>query len=145
MTYTAEQHAASARKYGITPGEWESDGEPGEGVVSIKSGDTVIAEVFQQGENDPIENGFSDETICNAKQIELLPRTLIERDALREDNERLRKALSGLLSAIDRAHANEFLMFDDVGTPDHPHPNGAPKWFEDAEVAAAFALKGGAA
>ncbi len=87
--YTPEQYAESARKYGITQGPY-SFGRAKNGRLYVFGAD-----------DRPVCGGFSAragrssqaETESNGNALASLPNLLIERDALKVENERLRAAL----------------------------------------------------
>ncbi len=125
IKYTPEQYAESARKYRITPGPWHFNGSR-----YVRSGihpnTTTVCQFGDVGST--IES--DDENEANGNATASVPNLLIERDALKAENERLRKALEWIVT--DAAYkAPEQLADRDV----------TQRWVDVAEAA----LKGGGA
>jgi hypothetical protein len=94
--YTPEAYAESARKYGITPGPWQAETDSLPFVCSeqqIESTFGTICDFYcRNGENYQNIYRFPGGP-GNAVAVAQLPNLLIERDALKVENERLRAAL----------------------------------------------------
>lgn len=104
-TFTPEQYAELAKKYGITPGPWRKCGGATPAYTSIhsESGYVVygMADCFQHTEaGRPIKAPTSDTQRSNAKAIADLPTTLLHRDQLLAENERLKDAAKALHDVI---------------------------------------------
>lgn len=91
--YTPKQYAESAAKYGITPGPWV--GRYGGKNVKVEyDAKACVHGPFVGGYTQVVSLCYQDE---DAHTISQLPDLLIERDALKAENERLRKALEALV------------------------------------------------
>lgn len=99
--YTEQQYAESARKYGITPGPWHFNGSR-----YVRSGihpnTTTVCQFGDVGST--IES--DDENEANGNATASVPNLLIERDALKAENERLRKAMEAVADSINASCGN---------------------------------------
>lgn len=94
--YTEQQYAESAAKYGITPGPWWWRPGSGADVGSIAGRGGIQICDFGNGETYYPTEGISPEGE-DLECILSIPNLLIERDALKAENERLRKALDEIV------------------------------------------------
>lgn len=104
--YTEQQYAESASKYGITPGPWWWRPGSGADVGSIAGRGGIQICDFGNGERYYPTEGISPEGE-DLECILSVPNLLIERDALKAENERLRKALGDLSEACTRLPATD--------------------------------------
>lgn len=93
--FTPEAYAESARKYGITQGPWWWRPGSGADVGSIAGRGGIQICDFGNGERYYPTEGISPEGE-DLECILSVPNLLIERDALKAENERLRGALAAI-------------------------------------------------
>lgn len=112
--FTPEAYAESASKYGITPGPWWWRPGGGADVGSIAGRGGIQICDFGNGERYYPTEGISPEGE-DLECILSVPNLLIERDALKAENERLRKALHRIAyEPLFEAEASDRKLLDGV-------------------------------
>lgn len=110
--YTPKQYAESAAKYGITPGPWV--GRYGGKNVKVEyDAKACVHGPFVGGYTQVVSLCYQDE---DAHTISQLPDLLIERDALKAENERLSNTRAALKVAEDDAAAPHVVAQVDAGS-----------------------------